>query len=193
MANHVYVGDSWTFTHDGREFRATVHRDDDMGAPWEEHDGHCPVRRVAHDYGIEYGQSKAPAEYVFHRGDRREWSYCVDMQECISLALADGWGAPDEEVARFVAKHGRQPTKREEAVLAVRADLEYLRGWCADYWCWVFLEVQALDDDGEPCGDSEYLSGLKSCSGDYIRDDVAHELASQINIPENAFSLGTDE
>jgi hypothetical protein len=194
MANtQVYIGEAWTFTHNGQSFKAKIEQDTDLGAPWEEHDGHCPVQRVAHNYGSQWGDSKKPGELVFHRGDRREYSYMVDMPECIALALADGWGAPDSDVARFVAKHGRQPTKRETAVLAVLADIEFLRGWCADDWHWVGVMVCPIGEDGEPVGQDESVWGIDSLSGDYIRDDVAHELADQCTIDESMLALGTDE
>lgn len=178
----VYVGDEFRFTQDGREFVARVHHDDCMGAPWEEHDGHCPVTRVSHDYGTQYGHSKKPGEFVFHRGNRGEYSYCVDMPECIALAMRDGWGIPDDDRQRFVSSRGREPTKRETAMIAVNLDLEFLRGWCADEWEWICLEVCAIvtDEDGEESETyCETLGGVESC-GDYARNELMPELAENI-------------
>lgn len=193
MACTVYPGEEWNFTHNGQEFRAIVSRDD-LGAPWKEHDGHCDVREVSNNYGTEYGESKRPGEFVFHRGDRRnDWAYVADIPECLRAAIRDGWGCPDEDKARFVSKHGRQPTKRETAYLAVMADLEFLRGWLADDWCWVCLEVYPVDSEGERIGQSEYLGGIDSLSGDYIRDEVCGQLADECTIDESMVAWGTDE
>ena len=194
MASSVYPGEEWTFTHNGQDYRAVISYDDCLGAPWKEHDGHCDVREVSNNYGAEYGESKRTGEYVFHRGDsRHSWAYVADIPDCMRVAMRDGWGAPDDDVARFVAKHGRQPSKRETAYLAVTADLEFLRGWLADNWCWVDVEVYPVDSEGERIGESEYLGGIDSLSGDYIRDEVAHELAEQCAIDETMGAWGTDE
>lgn len=49
--------DWWEFEHAGRRYRAEVHHDSDMGAPWEEHYGHGPVS----DWTI---RDKRPGELV---------------------------------------------------------------------------------------------------------------------------------
>jgi len=194
--NPVYVGEAFDFVakHDGREYRATIEHDDSHGRPWDESDGHCPVFEVSTSYGTEYGDSKKPSEWVIHRGDRRQYSYAVDMVDCLAIARRDGWGAPESDVAEFVAKNGRQPTEKETAVLAVLADIKFLVGWINDEWRYVGVIVHPLDDKGDICEDeSQSLWGLESCAGNYIRDDVCQELAAECTVPESAYSLGTDE
>lgn len=175
----VYSGDSFRFTHDGREFLATVEADDFGDAPWENDDGCVEVTRVAHDYGNSWGCSKKPGEVVFHRGNRREWSYVVNIPEALARARAEQWGISDETRAEFVSKNSRQPTQREVAALAVAANVEFLRGWCADEWQYVVVAVDLIGPDGEPVGEPEYLGGVESF-GDYAKNEVCPEMAGNI-------------
>ena len=169
------------FTHAGREFSIELIPDDDNGAPWENSDGNCEVTRAPHNYGTEYGPSKQPGEFVFHRGDCRQWSYCVNLPDCLATARADKWGIDDKTRAKFVRDNSRAPTVREVALLAVLANIEYLRGWCADDWQYVGVVVSCE-------GETAALWGVESF-GDYIRDEVAPELADEIipRLPLGAF------
>lgn len=92
---------TFIFEHKGRQFVARVHRDEDMGVPWEEHDGHGPVRL------LDRNESKRPGEVLM--GQR----YAYDWAEALVIAERDGWdsdpiGAPNR------------------AERAVRADFERL-------------------------------------------------------------------
>lgn len=175
----VYSGDSFKFSHDGREFVATIEADDFGDAPWENYDGCVEVTRAAHDYGNNWGCSKKPGEFVFHRGDRGEYSYMVDIPQALARARAEHWGISDETRAEFVSLNSRQPTPREVAALAVAANIEVLRGWCADEWQYVVIGVDLIGPDGEPVGEPEYLSGVESF-GDYAKNGVCPELAGNI-------------
>lgn len=175
----VLSGEQFTFTHKGKTYRATIGQDDDMGAPWEENCGHCDVTRASSGYGSVYGDSKKPGELVLHRGDRNEYSYVADIPECIEKAMREQWGAPDTAVAKFAKKHGRQPTKREIAHLSVMADIEYLRGWCAGEWCWVYVAVVQIDDAGAEVGQTRCTHGIESSCGNYIKNDVFPGLAEE--------------
>lgn len=165
----VYVGEEFRFTHKGAEFVGNIHADDSNPAPWEEYDGNCPVRRVASNYGTQYGESKRSGEYVFHRGNRRGYSYVVDIPECMAIAMRDGWGP---------AVPGNTP--RQNARAAVLANIEYLRGWCADDWQYVGVVVTPIC---KCCGTpqkekSQSVWGVESC-GDYAREECARELAEE--------------
>lgn len=175
----VYAGESFDFEHRGRMFRASIEFDDSHGAPWEECDGFAPIERKPHGYGARYGAAKRPGEVVIHDGGRNGYAYVVDLTESLAIARRDKWGISAESRAAFTIKHGRPPTPREVARLAVDENIAFSRGWCADDWCFVGVIVQMIGRDGEPVGESESLWGVESC-GAYARDDVAPELAEQI-------------
>ena len=65
----------------GRTFKVTIDRDD-MGPPWEEHDGHGPVS----DWTT---RDKRPGEMVLHQDGRSRRYY--DFAGAVVLARKDGW------------------------------------------------------------------------------------------------------
>lgn len=162
--------DSFEFDYLGFNFRAYVVADDDSRRPWEDCDGHGPVREVSKDYSGHI--EKRPGERPLYIGDRNEYSFAYDWQAAMREALRDEWGT----------KNGRQPgeTRRQYAARAVQADFDFLRGWCCDHWHYVGVCVARLDDDGEECQSPYHyaLWGIESCAGDYLRE-VAAEQAHQ--------------
>lgn len=164
----VYPGQRFTVDHNGRTYQVQIEPDDTKGAPWEEDVGCVQLQRV------NAGYSRRAGEVFVHQGDRHEWSYVVNMPEALAKARADEWGIPDEDRAAFVREHGRPPSKRETALLAVRANLEFLRGWCADEWSYVGVIVWP---DGHK-DRAESLWGIESC-GDYAEDEVVPDLIEQ--------------
>lgn len=169
---------SFDFEYLGHAFRAFLVPDDSHGRPWEESDGHGPVREVSKGWhGIEKRPGERPLyaggrrKRPLYAGGRRERSHAYDWQAAMRAALADGWGTSD----------GRQPgeTRRQYAARAVAADFEFLRAWCAGEWHYVGVCVARLDSEGEPLEDpySFALWGVESC-GDYSRE-VARELAHE--------------
>lgn len=87
---NVYDGNVEERTIDGRVYRVriNVHFDEDMGAPWEEHDGHGTVS----DWTT---RDKRPGEWVLssERGSKRYY----DAEEANQIAEADGWGLQEEQ------------------------------------------------------------------------------------------------
>lgn len=201
--------DGDTFEAEGRTFLVRVHRDDDMGPPWEEHDGHGPVT------GWERRKDKLPGELVLceDRGSRRFY----DFQEACRIARRDGWGwlpgdletfrdeagmwharvkaqrlqpalfesvAADinEAIRATYAAHRATMTARAYAAGAARQNFERLRKWCADQWFWVGVEIELLDRDGDGTGEKAALWGIESDAGDYL-DEVARELVAEIAFP----------
>lgn len=72
-----------TFRHKGRPFAYRIEPDSDMGAPWEEHDGHGPVT----DWE---SRAKEPGELVLNESRGRRRFY--DFAEACRMARRDGWG-----------------------------------------------------------------------------------------------------
>lgn len=170
----VYIGESFTFTVDGHEFRADIREDSSLGSPWKICDGNIDVTRVSHGY------AKRASECFLYVGGRREYSYIYHVGKAQAKARAESWGCTDRTRVAFVAKHRREPGPREMAVLAVRDNAEYLAGWCAGIWQYVGIEVSMLDAEGEAVpGRGGSLWGVESL-GDYARDEIAPELAREI-------------
>lgn len=175
---NLYVGDSWEFRAHGLTFRATVEHDDSMRPPWEEHDGHGPVREIRENRCT--GEpDKRPGErvLVFDRGA----GYAYDWQEAVAIARRDGWGIAPERRAEWEARIGRKLTAGQIAEAAVRDDFERMRGWLSDDWCWIGIVVTLLDADGDPVrGWSDSLWGIESDCGKEYGEQVAAELAREI-------------
>lgn len=166
------------FEHEGREYRITIIRDDYMGAPWEEHDGHGPVSDWR-SKGWRGNYPKEPGERLLHeyRGAARFY----DWAEAMKIARRDGWAASQADAARW---HAGEITAGQRAERAVAADFEYLRRWCEDEWWWVTVTVTqrcACCDDFT--GLSVSVGGIESDAGEYFWD-VARDLAEEIAATE---------
>lgn len=166
--------DSWTFVYEGRKFVAELHHDGDMGAPWDEHDGHGVVSDWTR-------RDKMPGEMLLHSDGRFLRRY-YDFAGAMRLAKRDGWGIGPEALAALTAKLGRAPKPGEVRVAAVMADFEHLRRWCNDLWHWCSVVVRLADGDST---DTESVGGIESDVGDYLRE-TAEELASAVLAREAA-------
>lgn len=139
------------FTHNGKLYRAELHRDDDMEAPWEEHDGH----------GVYVGKK-------------------YDKAATLARATADGWGIGDDEKIALAVKLKREPSEQDITEEAMRLDHERMTGWISGEWFWCGVVVYALDAEYERTGETQSLWGIESDSFDYIKNTVAPDLASQL-------------
>lgn len=164
--------DSFTFSHVGKTFLAEIYADDCADAPWDISDCHGLVSEWE-------TRSKLPGEWVLGEDGRDRRFY--DVQKTMKKARADGWRLSEPALAKLCESLGRPATRGEIVAAAVRADFEFLRGWCNDEWRYVGVCVRATDADGTaigaPCGNA--LWGIESGNADYIRE-VASELASEI-------------
>lgn len=160
------------FTHEGFAFRATLFPDDSSGPPWENECGHGPVRF------IEDREPLARGEVVLY--DARRGRYVYNFDAALVQASREGWGLNPEDLQRLTARLGKRPTRGQIHAESVRRDTAYLRGWCADDWCYVGVCVQRIGPDGEPTGNpyEHALWGVES-TGDYWRE-VAAELAGEL-------------
>jgi hypothetical protein len=182
-------GDETTFEHRGYTFAVRLERDEWLGEPWKEHDGHGIVSEWT-------SREKGPGERVLieDRGSKRFY----DFAETLKRAKRDGWGPVHCKVCGeesggigsslygTVHKHGpvehgpfEPETKAQTAARAVEKDFERMRGWCRDDWEWVSVLVTLLDENGEETDERESLSGIESDAGPYF-GEVARELADEI-------------
>lgn len=162
---------------DSHCLKVKVERDDGMGPPWKEADGHWPVSEWE-------TRDKRAGEWVLSTDRRHKRFY--DAQEAQRIALKDGWGLREKELGELTAKLGRAPTKRELAAAAVLADFKFLQSWCNDEWEYVsvLVSLYEVDADGEPGTEVEFdsLGGIESLN-DYWRDcaaEIATRLASDL-------------
>jgi hypothetical protein len=155
-----------TYTHNSHTITVEWHRDDSLGAPWEEHDGHGIVSDWRNH------RSKAPGERVLYQ-DRGSCRF-YDVKGTLAIARRDGWGLSDAEKEKLAKRLGRQPTAKEITAEAVERDFQYLRRWCSDDWQWTGYNLTVTDADGrELPGLSDSLWGIDSDSmADYERDAV---------------------
>lgn len=165
-----------TFEHRGLTFCATIEHDDGMGHPWDEHDGHGPVREIrACSYS---GRPvKRPGERILMFDRSYGWAY--DWQAAMQQARAEGWGLADEAMADLEKKLGHAPTPGEVIHAAVERDFDHLRRYATDQWHWVGVVVTLLDMDDEPTDQRASLWGMESDCDDYL-ESVRIELADQI-------------
>ena len=156
-------------TYKGYEIAIETHRDDDMGPPWKEHDGHGIVSDWEH-------RDKEPGELLLHEDHGSKRYY--DFKGTLEIAKRDGWGLGEKAMAKLTAKCGRKPTRKQVIATAVMADFEYLRGWCNDEWQWLGYTTTITTPDGEVLrGDSCW--GFDG--GDYMADEAQSQAEAFID------------
>lgn len=134
-------------------FTVTYAPDHDAGLPWENCDGHGPVRRAR------FTENKKPGERLLKKPDRNEWAYFYDWQQACKIALRDSWN---------MCKNKR------EACAAVQKDFDYLAGFLNDQWHYVVVCVESEN------GEAEYLGGVESNSKKYL-ESCAQDLAEELH------------
>lgn len=148
----------------GKTYRVEFIFDSDMGAPWEEHDGHGVVSNWEN-------RDKKPGEVVIasDRGSKRFY----DVAATTRIAKRDGWGVSGADTSNM--------TRAQIAALAVQRDMERMRGWCNDVWHWCGVSVFPLTADGDELrSKTESLWGIESDAGEYF-EEVISELIAQIS------------
>lgn len=150
-----------TFTRGGVEFTAEFFSDDGgMGFPWDEHDGHGPVRRT-HRPHREGESDKTPGERPMNQGGRDEYQFYYDWQESMRIARRDGW---------CMAKTGA------EIQAAVQADFDYCRAWLSGDRFWIGVRVTSAD------GTEDSLWGIDS---GYSKEDREYAMQCARDCAEN--------
>lgn len=143
----------------GRYAVVKTERDEDMGPPWKEHDGHGPVSEWTH-------RDKRPGEVIINsdHGSRRYY----DVAAATVIAKRDQWGLGPKEVAELTMKLGRPPTDGEVTAESVRRDMQRMKDWCDDHWNWIGVIVTLYGSDGREI-DTSSLWGIES-DGDYWKE-----------------------
>jgi hypothetical protein len=165
-----------TIEHAGLTFMVAIEHDYNMGRPWEEHDGHGPVRTSRTD-GWGRWNSKRAGEVVLSSDRFTCWLY--DVAEALRIAKRDGWGLSPKNRAKLADKLKREPTAKEVRAEAVRLDMEHLRGWLEGRWHWCIVVVTLLDTDRDETWEYDTIGGIESDAGEYL-DEVAADLAAGI-------------
>lgn len=167
FSRYTCDGDTIEAEFSGFRFVATVHHDSDIGAPWEESDGHGPVSDWTR-------RDKLPGELVLSKGYGTKRFY--DFAEACRIARRDDWGCIGDRMEGESA--------RAYAARAARHDFEVLRAWCNDEWAWCGIAVQVFDEnDDELTGEYEFaLWGIEmnypGSENSYLLD-VANELVGE--------------
>lgn len=118
--------------------------DSDYGPPWKEHDGHGQVEwvhRCLEDWERNWVLN-------WDRGSKLLYDY----KSSLEIAKRDGWG----------------PGTPEEAV---KADFDYLYGYCNDDWRYVGVIVRLEDDEGEEI-DEDSCWGFESSDMAYLTSEA---------------------
>lgn len=155
---------SETLTIDGVDVQVKYYYDSDSDAPWDNADGHGPVRVGRRNYW-DGSTDKRPGERPMNQPERSESLYLYDWQEACKLATKDGWNTEPYDAPNRVQR-------------AVQSDFDFLRGWVNDDWCYVGVEVQVLDEGGEPVGDSDSLWGVETYKN--YHKEQAKEMAQDL-------------
>jgi hypothetical protein len=153
-----------TQEHNGSTYRIEWFYDHDVGAPWDEHDGHGSVS----DWTT---RDKRPGELVLSQDRSRKRFY--DFQAAVQEARQDGWNTEPYN----------WPSKGAQAVAAVLADFNHLKAWCDDQWHWCGIRVTLLDDEGDDTDKDASLWGMEeswSKASDAYHADVIQDLIQEI-------------
>ena len=140
----------------GRDYRVRKSYDHSSGPPWDECDGHGPIREIRRDarnLTNDYRSvSKAPGEVLIDNGNGELWAY--NVQAATKMALRDAWG------------HGADvagETKRQKAARAVAADVKFCQDWLRNEWWWCSCAIAFESDfqrEGEGC-EWDYLGSVE--------------------------------
>ena len=155
--------------HNGRDFRVKLYLDETHGYPWNEEDGHGPVRQTTQRHV--HGESdKLPGERPLNQAGRREYQFHYDWQGAVLTARRDKWGLDPQMIATMTEGLGRAPRRREVAAMAVEQDYQRMRAYLRGDWRYVGVNV--TDDQ---TGKDEEVWGVES-DGNFWRE-VAIEIA----------------
>lgn len=168
MKNHLASGD--TFTVGEHSFRVTFEPDDSHGYPWENSDGHGPVRKSK--YRFTDGSDKRHGERLLNDAGRHECQFYYDWHTAMQIAKREGWNVEPFDAPGQVLR-------------AVTADFDYLRAFLMGDWCYVGVSVEMLVDGKATQTDS--LWGVETYKDYHV--DTAYEIANELIANHDAAAL----
>ncbi len=198
MRQHV-IDNFDTTDAEGRKFLVEITYDPHMGPPEEEQDGHgvvCELDFAPDDEGaledyIDYNFEEdsprrleeearfAMMERITNNGHRYVYEKFYDVWATLEVARKEGWGSVPPDA----------PDAAEQLMEVVRADMEYLRGWYQNDWCWVVVEVTPYDSELDQYGDPVLLEDYEQAIGgvEYAGDvDAPHMVETITELCANA-------
>lgn len=160
--------------HGNHKYTASLYYDYDSAPPWEEEDGHGPVRGT-HRPHCYYGD-KRPGERPLNQPGSHGTQFYYDWQEACKRARRDGWdtepfGAPNQ-VAR-----------------AVEADFQYLRSYLRQDWFYVGISIE--DETGRTLdslwGVESYKDYHLAMANEMLQDVARTQEEEWLRIAEESF------
>lgn len=152
----------------GVTYRIDRFYDCDMGAPWDEHDGHG----VVSDWTT---RDKRPSERVLN-SDRHGKKRYYDIQATIKKATSEGWGC---------ANLGTKLTPKQSIAEAVERDFKYLQDWCNDQWHWMGLEVTEIREDTDGFKYDGYSASLWGIESESDISSMVQDLIGEVEYQNN--------
>lgn len=150
----------------GYTFKVEIVDDCDMGAPWENCDGHGPVRKTTARHSCGYSD-KRPGERPLNRPGRNEYQFYYNWKEATRAATVDRWDTAPYDAEKRVER-------------AVNADFDYLRKWVNGEWSYQVVTVE-IEVNGKKYQTS--LGGVDNSSDSYLFetvDELVDELLAEI-------------
>lgn len=161
-----------TIEHLGVTVRIEYFHDADAGMPWENSDGHGPVRKTTHRHGVNWSTNgdKRPGERPMNYPDRNEYQFYYDWQAAMRIAKRDGWNAEPYDA----------PNK---ALRAVQADFDFLRSFLNEEWGYVGIVCTVLDAEGEETTDADSCWGFETFKDYHLTagKELAESLAESVH------------
>ena len=141
--------------------------DSDSDPPWDNSDGHGPVR-ISRTVNYTGRHTKRPGERPMNSPCRNQYQYLYDWQEACRLARKDGWNTEPYDAPNQVAR-------------AVQADFDFLRGWINDDWRYVGVRVTIPGTSFEDSlwGVETYKDYHETCAKEQAEELVTAYLAEQ--------------
>jgi hypothetical protein len=169
---HTFHDEIITFDK-GIRVKIVYQYDEDSDAPWDNSDGHGPVRK-GHGTNYHGYAAKSPGERPLnHRGWNTQ-QYFYDWAKACEMAKKDGWNAEPYDAPNRIER-------------AVQADFDFLSSWLNDDWHYAIVTCGVIDEDGDPikefedcCGGYETYKDYHLTAGREMADELAKRYAEEL-------------
>lgn len=162
-----YPFNTETIEHCGVTVRIDYFYDSDHGFPWDECDGHGPVRKSNHRHGVNWSTNgdKKPGERPLNCPDHNDYQFYYDWQQAMKIAKRDGWNTAPYDA----------PNK---ALRAVQADFNFIHGFLNDQWHYAGIVCTVLDSDGDGTEETDSCWGFETLNN--YHETSGHEMAESL-------------